>query len=73
MQEQYLSYDDFSGAWSAWMEFYDENNICPYAQTGGCPEPCPVDYTTRSGEARRLWVMWWDSLPEGYWLKIYRV
>jgi hypothetical protein len=73
MQKNHLSYSDFSNAWSTWMEFYNENNSCPYSQTGDCPEPCPVNYTTRSEEAQHLWDMWCASLPEGHWLRVYRV
>lgn len=64
-----ISYVDFQKAWVDWQVFYYANNPCPYANSGECPEPCPVSDEQRSQVAIRLWNKWWKSLPDEHWLR----
>lgn len=64
-----ISYVDFVFAWKDWQEFYWENNPCPHAVSGDCPDPCPVPDKVRTRDAIRLWNKWWKTLPDDHWLK----
>jgi len=64
-----ISYVVFQSAWRDWQEFYDTNNPCPYANSGECPEPCPVSYEVRRKDVTQLWSKWWKGLPDDHWLK----